>query len=85
MINSEQVVAHFDQGGLGLPNKDYYTKKIPQLQAFVTPIWVISQRYLCCSAIATAKQAAASVMKIENALAMASKTPVELETPSKLS
>src|SRR6185312_15815391 len=25
--NSEQVVAHFDQGGLGLPNKDYYTKK----------------------------------------------------------
>src|SRR5438105_515849 len=25
--NSEKVVAHFDQGGLGLPNKDYYTKK----------------------------------------------------------
>ena len=30
---------------------------------------------------ATAKQAAASVMKIENALAMASKTPVELRDP----
>ena len=24
--NSEQVIASLDQGGLGLPNRDYYTK-----------------------------------------------------------
>src|SRR5438094_9828615 len=25
--NSSRIVAHFDQGGLGLPNKDYYTNQ----------------------------------------------------------
>ncbi len=64
--NSEQVVAHFDQGGLGLPNKDYYTKKD-------SATLNIRNAYL--------NLAAASVMKIENALATASKTPVEQRDP----
>ena len=80
--NSEQVVAHFDQGGLGLPNKDYYTKKDSATTS-------IRNAYLCYIAkiftlagdSAMSKQAAASVMKIESALAMASKTPVELRDP----
>ncbi len=80
--NSEQVVAHFDQGGLGLPNKDYYTKKdsatVKIRNAFVD---YIAKIFTLSGDSATAKQSAASVMKIENALAMASKTPVELRDP----
>jgi putative endopeptidase len=80
--NSEQVVAHFDQGGLGLPNKDYYTKKDSATvnirnayQNYIAKIFTLA------GDSAMSKQAAASVMKIENALAMASKTPVELRDP----
>jgi len=80
--NSEQVVAHFDQGGLGLPNKDYYTKKdsatINIRNAYLD---YIAKIFTLSGDNATAKQSAASVMKIENALAMASKTPVELRDP----
>jgi len=80
--NSEQVVAHFDQGGLGLPNKDYYTKKdsatINIRNAYLD---YIAKIFTLSGDNTTAKQSAASVMKIENALAMASKTPVELRDP----
>jgi putative endopeptidase len=80
--NSEQVVAHFDQGGLGLPNKDYYTKKdsatVNIRNAYLN---YIAKIFTLSGESSTAKQAAASVMKIENALAMASKTPVELRDP----
>ena len=80
--NSEQVVAHFDQGGLGLPNKDYYTKKdsatVNIRNAYLN---YIAKIFTLSGDSAAAKQAAASVMKIENALAMASKTPVELRDP----
>ena len=81
--NSEQVVAHFDQGGLGLPNKDYYTKKdsatVHIRDAYVNYIAKIFT--LSGDAQAIAQQEAASVMKIENSLANASKTPVELRDP----
>jgi putative endopeptidase len=80
--NSEQVVAHFDQGGLGLPNKDYYTKKdsatVSIRNAYLN---YIAKIFTLSGDSATAKQAATSVMKIENALAMASKTPVEQRDP----
>jgi len=80
--NSEQVVAHFDQGGLGLPNKDYYTKKdsatVNIRNAYLS---YIAKIFTLSGDSATAKQGAASVMKIENALAIASKTPVELRDP----
>jgi len=80
--NSEQVVAHFDQGGLGLPNKDYYTKKdsatINIRNAYLD---YIAKIFTLSGDNTTAKQSAASVMRIENALAMASKTPVELRDP----
>src|SRR5947207_10721377 len=81
--NSERVVAHFDQGGLGLPNKDYYTKKdsatVHIRDAYVNYIAKIFS--LSGDAQAMVQQEAASVMKIENSLANASKTPVELRDP----
>ena len=81
--NSERVVAHFDQGGLGLPNKDYYTKKdsatVHIRDAYVNYIAKIFT--LSGDTQAMAQQEAASVMKIENSLANASKTPVELRDP----
>ena len=57
--NSEQVVAHFDQGGLGLPNKDYYTKKdsatVSIRNAYLS---YIAKIFTLSGDSATAKQAA---------------------------
>jgi putative endopeptidase len=81
--NSEQMVAHFDQGGLGLPNKDYYTKKdsatVSIRNAYVQ--YIIKIFTLGGDDAAIAQKEAASVMNIENAMANASKTPVELRDP----
>lgn len=81
--NSEQIMAHFDQGGLGLPNKDYYTKKdsstVNIRNGYVHYITTIFT--LAGDDSTLAKSEAASVMKIEYALANASKTRVELRDP----
>ncbi|HMG66844.1 MAG TPA: M13 family metallopeptidase, partial [Chitinophagaceae bacterium] len=81
--NSEQIVAHFDQGGLGLPNKEYYTKKdsatVNIRNAYLNYIEKIFT--LAGDNPSNAKEEAASIMKIENALANASKAPVELRDP----
>jgi putative endopeptidase len=81
--NSDRIVAHFDQGGLGLPNKDYYTKKdsatVNIRDAYVKYITKIFT--LAGDDSLTAGKEAASVMKIEYAMANASKTPVELRDP----
>jgi putative endopeptidase len=81
--NSERIVAHFDQGGLGLPNKDYYTKKdsatVNIRNAYVK--YIAKTFTLAGDDSVNAQKEAASVMKIENAMADASKTPVELRDP----
>ncbi|MDP4284926.1 MAG: M13 family metallopeptidase [Bacteroidota bacterium] len=81
--NSNIIIAHFDQDGLGLPNKEYYTKQdsstINIRDAYVQYIAEIF--HLSGDDIALAKKEAADVMKIENALAAASKSPVELRDP----
>ncbi|MEO8713307.1 MAG: M13 family metallopeptidase N-terminal domain-containing protein, partial [Parafilimonas sp.] len=81
--NSEEIAAHFDQGGLGLPNKDYYTKKDSSMvnirNAYIHYITVLFT--LAGDDSVLAKNEAASVMKIEYALANASKAPVELRDP----
>jgi putative endopeptidase len=68
--NSEQIVAHFDQGGLGLPNKDYYTQKdsatLNIRKAYLRYIEKIFT--LGGDDSAHAQNEAASVMKIEYAL-----------------
>src|SRR6478672_4295603 len=65
--NSEQIVAHFDQGGLGLPNKDYYTKKdsatVSIRNAYLN---YIAKIFTLAGDSSTGKQAAETVMKIEN-------------------
>ena len=84
--NSEQVIASLDQGGLGLPNRDYYTKDDAKSKE-------TRERYvqhlenvfaLLGDDSATAKANAQIVMRMETALARASLTPVERRDPYKL-
>ena len=81
--NSDKMFAHFDQEGLGLPSKDYYTKQdsstIKIRTAYLNYVSTILQ--LAGDDANTAAKNSASVMIIENALAKASKAPVELRNP----
>ncbi len=83
--NSEQQIASLFQGGLGLPDRDYYTKDDPKSKE-------IRERYLqhvqkifelLGDAPAAAQANAASVMRMETALAQASMTRVERRDPYK--
>ena len=82
--NSSWEVAHFDQGGLGLPNRDYYFKQDSSIQK----IRLAYQQYianifsLLGDPQQVANQKSAGVMKLETALAEASKNPVELRDPN---
>ena len=81
--NSSLVIASASQGGLGLPNRDYYTKTDPASekirQAYVAHIAQTFQ--LLGESAEYAKSNAARVMALETRLASASKTPVELRNP----
>ncbi len=81
--NSTINIAHFDQGGLGLPSRDYYfkndsaTEKIRNAYlAYTTRIFT-----LIGNQPAEAVKRANSVMQLETALAKVSKTPVALRDP----
>ncbi len=81
--NSAMNIANVYQGGLGLPNRDYYTKddaKSKELRdkyvAHVTRMFGLAG-----DTPAQAKANADSVMRIEMRLALASKTPVEERDP----
>ena len=83
--NSEQQIAGLDQGGLGLPDRDYYTKDDAKSKE-------IRERYLqhvqkifelLGDKPEAAKQNAETVMRIETALATASMTRVERRDPYK--
>jgi endothelin-converting enzyme/putative endopeptidase len=84
--NSEQVIAEVDEGGLGLPDRDYYTKADAKSSE-------IRERYLqhvqkvlelAGGTPDMAKRNAEIVMRIETALAQASLTRVERRDPRKL-
>jgi len=84
--DSEQQIANLGQGGLGLPDRDYYTKDDPKSKE-------IRERYLqhaqnvfqlIGDSPATAKQQAQTVMRIETAMAKASLTRVERRDPYKI-
>jgi len=84
--DSSQVIAFAGAGGLGLPDRDYYTKADAKSQE-------IRQRYLehvqkmlelIGEAPANAQADAQAVMQIETALAQASLTRVELRNPYNL-
>lgn len=76
---SDEITAYLYQGGLGMPDRDYYTKEdeksLKTLQAYkehITNMFLLSG-----SDISMAKKAAEDVLKIETELAKASMTKVE--------
>jgi putative endopeptidase len=84
--NSSEVIAFAAAGGLGLPDRDYYTKTDAKSEE-------IRQKYLAHMArmfqllgdpAAKAKQEAATVLKLETGLAQASLTRVEQRDPHNL-
>ena len=84
--NSELQIADLDQGGLGLPDRDYYTKQDAKSKE-------IRQRYvqhvekvfeLLGDGPEAAQKNAATVMRLETALAAASLTQVDRRDPYKL-
>ncbi len=81
--NSTVVVANISQGGLGLPDRDYYMKddarSVELRQKYLDHVGKMFQLLGDNEGIATVK--AAVVMKIETALAAASKTRVERRDP----
>jgi endothelin-converting enzyme/putative endopeptidase len=83
--NSEQQIAGVDQGGIGLPDRDYYTKDDPKSketrERYVQHVQKIFE--LLGDKPAAAKENADNVMRIETALATASLTRVERRDPYK--
>src|SRR5580700_2551750 len=84
--NSDAVIITVDQGGLGLPDRDYYTKDDPKSKE-------IRERYLqhvqkmfelIGDPPEVAKKEADTVMRIETSLAKASLTRVDQRDPYKV-
>src|SRR5271170_4028286 len=84
--NSEQVIADLDQGGLGLPDRDYYTKddaKSKEIrEKYVQHVEKVFE--LLGDKPDVAKKNADTVMRMETALAKASWTRVEQRNPYNL-
>jgi len=84
--DSNRVIAFLDAGGLGLPDRDYYTKTDPKSQEIRQKYLEHVQRMfeLLGEAPLLAQAHAQTVMKIEMELAKASLTRVEKRDPYKL-
>jgi len=84
--NSEQVIANVDQGGLGLPDRDYYTKTDAKSketrERYLQHVQKVFE--LAGDTPDAAKKNAATIMRMETALAQASLTRVERRDPHKL-
>jgi endothelin-converting enzyme/putative endopeptidase len=84
--NSSQVIAFATAGGLGLPDRDYYTKTDAHSeelrQKYVAHVARMFE--LLGDSAAQAKTEADTVMRVETALAKASLTRVERRDPYKL-
>ena len=84
--NSEQVIAALDQGGLGLPDRDYYTKDDDKSKAtrerYVQHMRKIFE--LLGETPEAAQRDADTVMLLETAMAKASRTRVERRNPYNL-
>jgi len=84
--DATQVIAEADAGGLGMPDRDYYvngTARSKELRAKYVA-HVAKMLELAGESKAKAKADAATVMKIETALAKASLTRVERRNPHNL-
>lgn len=84
--NSEQEIAELAQGGLGLPDRDYYLRSDARMQeARERYLHHVEKVFELAGEDSTqAKQDAATVMRLETALAKASLTRVEQRDPYKL-
>jgi putative endopeptidase len=84
--NSEQVIAEVDQGGLGLPDRDYYTKEDAKSketrERYVQHVQKVFE--LLGENRETTKKDADTVMRVETALAKVSMTRVDRRDPYKL-
>ncbi len=84
--NSSEVIAETDQGGLGLPDRDYYFKDDPKSvelrKAYVAHVAKMFE--LLGDKPADAQREAETVLRIETALAKASLTRVERRDPQRL-
>ncbi len=84
--NSEQVIADVDQGGLGLPDRDYYTKtdaKSKEIRdRYVEHVQKVFE--LIGDSPEAAKKNAEMVMRMETALAQSSQTRVQRRDPHNL-
>jgi predicted metalloendopeptidase len=82
--NSARFIAHASQGGLGLPDRDYYTKQDSASKALRAEYVAHMGRAfaLAGAPAAAAEQQAAAVMALETALANASMTNVQRRDPN---
>lgn len=82
--NSEQYIAYAVQGGLGLPDRDYYTRDDEESVELRTKYQghVSRMLQLVGRPAAAADAAAAAILALETRLAQASLTNVELRDPS---
>ena len=81
---SDRVIAHAGQGGLGLPNRDYYTKQDSASKAMRVEYVAHIGRILALAG-ETSEQAAKdadAIMGLETALANASMSPVQMRDPN---
>jgi putative endopeptidase len=84
--NSENVIADVDQGGLGMPDRDYYLKDDAKSKETREHYLQHVQKVLelIGESPATAKQNAVTIMRLETAMAKASLSRVDRRDPHKL-
>jgi endothelin-converting enzyme/putative endopeptidase len=84
--DSEHVIADVDQGGLGMPDRDYYIKDDAKSKEtrehYLQHVQKVFE--LLGDSPATAKKNAETIMRLETAMAKASLTRVERRDPHKL-
>ena len=83
--NSEMSVAYLYQGGLGMPDRDYYMKEDERSKGIQAAYLVHLQKMFVLTGIdeATAKANALVVYNLEKRLAAASMTKLEMRDPQK--
>jgi len=84
--DASKVIAAVDQGGLSLPDRDYYIKDDAKSQETRTKFVEHMQRMFALTGESAeqSRQDAATVMRLETAMAKASQTRVERRDPYKL-
>ncbi len=81
--DSTKVVAGLDQGGLGLPDRDYYLKDDEKLKVTRAKYLEYIEKMLTMSGDAAAKQHASEILALETEIAKVQWTKVENRDPVK--